>query len=673
MSRVRRVDARAGGWRRTLARGECRGHSGSSSLPSNPMRSITQRSLTLLAAAALAAVTHAQRRLPPQPCVLQDVRLEATDDAPHRSIVVRDGRIEAILEDPRAVVPGAWIVDGEGLLALPAFIDAYTDEGCETPVPVADRDAPAPLDANVQADMREANRKGIQPSFRAADALSFEKKQREAWWKAGFGVAHVAPSGQLLAGRTVVACLRDAAPRDAVLRADAFASASFHASGPGYPSTLMGSIAQLRQFFRDAERHQELTRRRREGRPGPRPAYDADLDVAADIQSGVLRLLALAEDSHDAERWVRLATEVGLAVPPVLTGGRDTWQVAGLLREAGVPLVLTLDWGEEPPDPDAKAKKAKESTAEGEGAEPPQGQEAEQPESAEQGQQPEKGEAPEKGEQGEGQEAANPGEAGEHPGQAPAGSAETVWEYEEPLGVRRERRRLWEERRANALRLAEEGIPFAFGSALHGPKTLIEKVRELVEAGLPTDAALAALTTTPAQLLGLEKELGRLAPGYGAHIAVWTRPPFEKGAEVRILFVDGEVHTFEPKEKPREGAPAEGVDASGAWTVTFESEMQTEPATLVLEMDEDGTVTGRLSFYSRFAQEEVEGDLEGSVSGRTLHLESDLEVSGFKIRIAIEGDIEGDTMEGRATWQFSEGEQSSPFSAVREPQREGNR
>ena len=38
----------------------------------------------------------------------------------------------------------------------------------------------------------------------------------------------------------------------------------------------MGYVAQLRQFFLDAQRHGVLADRMRAGRPGPRPAFDED-------------------------------------------------------------------------------------------------------------------------------------------------------------------------------------------------------------------------------------------------------------------------------------------------------------------------------------------------------------------------------------------------------------
>jgi hypothetical protein len=138
----------------------------------------------------------------PQLYVVKDVRLEDKADAPHVSIVLRDGRIERVLDAGAQLPPGAREVDGKGMLALPAFIDAFTQAGCETRTPVAEKDAPKPEAYDVQVDMREANRKGIQPAFKVADVFNLPKDKAKALRESGFGALLSAPTGQLLAGTT---------------------------------------------------------------------------------------------------------------------------------------------------------------------------------------------------------------------------------------------------------------------------------------------------------------------------------------------------------------------------------------------------------------------------------------------------------------------------------------
>ena len=45
--------------------------------------------------------------------------------------------------------------------------------------------------------------------------------------------------------------------------------------------------------------------------------------------------------------------------------------------------------------------------------------------------------------------------------------------------------------------------------------------------GLPYHAALASVTSEPADLLGLGQRLGKIKPGYDADIVVWDSDPLE--------------------------------------------------------------------------------------------------------------------------------------------------
>ena len=131
----------------------------------------------------------------PQPTALTDIRLSDDVDAPHFTILLRDGRITEI--SAAGIVPpaGYRIVEGDGGLALPAFIDAYTTAGCETPEPQATRDAPLPAVGNVRVEMRSANRKGLQPALQAIDVFELSEESMSAYREAGFAALHSSPSG----------------------------------------------------------------------------------------------------------------------------------------------------------------------------------------------------------------------------------------------------------------------------------------------------------------------------------------------------------------------------------------------------------------------------------------------------------------------------------------------
>jgi imidazolonepropionase-like amidohydrolase len=577
---------------------------------------------SLIAAVLLCASASAPGQAPARPelYVLENVRL-APDGEPLK-LVLAEGRIQALVAADAANPPGARVADGQGGVVTPAFVDAYTRAGIETPVPMADRDAPLSTESDASIDMRLANRRGVQPAFHAVDALSSQDKHGSAAREQGFGVLCIAPSGHLLPGASAVVTTRAAAPRDTVLVPQAFDHAELRSSDGGYPSTLMGCVAQLRQFFLDATRHRELEGRQAAGRPGPRPPYDRDLEALSAVLDGQRRLVCHADSHRDIERWMALADGAGFEI--AVTGGRDAWRLAPVLAERGIPIALTLDWGEEVKDPNEKKGGKKK---------------------------PDEAESAEEGE-------SEPEETKEA-----APDEEDPWEYTEPLDVRDERRRLWEETRDCALRLHEAGVPFAFGSGGASPKELLERARELVEAGLPAEVALAALTKNAAEFIGLGDRLGGLEPGMMASLAVWTAAPTDKQAKLSWLFVEGFPHEFEIDDEEH-GAPDEGVDASGQWTIE-QDEVGT--STLELEMTAEGEVTGTLWRPDPAGAGEIEAPVTGWVTKKTLTLEGSFRLGDTDVSFSMEGELEGDAWRGTSTAKGPWGELERPFTAQRKP------
>lgn len=101
----------------------------------------------------------------------------------------------------------------------------------------------------------------------------------------------------------------------------------------------------------------------------------------------------------------------------------------------------------------------------------------------------------------------------------------------------------WEQAPANAARVAEAGLPFALSTrGLKEPaKQFWPALRRAVAAGLPEDAALRALTVTPAELLKSGDRLGRVAPGQLANLVIADAGLFrEDKAKLYEVWVEGE-------------------------------------------------------------------------------------------------------------------------------------
>lgn len=73
--------------------------------------------------------------------------------------------------------------------------------------------------------------------------------------------------------------------------------------------------------------------------------------------------------------------------------------------------------------------------------------------------------------------------------------------------------------------------------------------------GLPYHAALASVTTAPAENLGLGLRLGKVKPGFDADIVVWDSDPLSLGAAPAQVWIDGTAQFEDPVvlDKPYKG------------------------------------------------------------------------------------------------------------------------
>ena len=103
--------------------------------------------------------------------------------------------------------------------------------------------------------------------------------------------------------------------------------------------------------------------------------------------------------------------------------------------------------------------------------------------------------------------------------------------------------RHWNQAPSNPAKLAQAGIPFAITMAESKSSTaFLKHLRQAVANGLSEEKALAALTTTPAQLLGESERLGVLKSGAWANFIVTSAPIFEPGTQILANYVKGQYH-----------------------------------------------------------------------------------------------------------------------------------
>ncbi len=206
----------------------------------------------------------------------------------------------------------------------------------------------------------------------------------------------------------------------------------------------------------------------------------------------------------------------------------------------------------------------------------------------------------------------------------------------------------------NAARLAEAGIPFAFSSlGTDDPKSLMEGVQKAVDSGLPKEKAMAALTTTPAAFLGLDRALGTIEPGKIANLVLAENDILSKDPKVRCVFADGA--KYELKDTKAKEGEKPTVNVTGRWEITAEG----VPKMTIDFLQEEGVLSGKMT--TPFGVFDFTG---GSVSANEIYFEMTLAVGGQQIELYISAVVEGDTARGSIV-QGTSG--SAEFTAKRIP------
>jgi imidazolonepropionase-like amidohydrolase len=114
--------------------------------------------------------------------------------------------------------------------------------------------------------------------------------------------------------------------------------------GDGYPASLIGAIAFVRQSFIDAQ-HQQLTAQRYERVKAagvPRPTYDPSLDALQPALAGRMAVAFEANRAREILRALEMAQEFKL--DPVITGGREADLVAADLKARNARVIYSLNF-----------------------------------------------------------------------------------------------------------------------------------------------------------------------------------------------------------------------------------------------------------------------------------------------------------------------------------------
>lgn len=101
----------------------------------------------------------------------------------------------------------------------------------------------------------------------------------------------------------------------------------------------------------------------------------------------------------------------------------------------------------------------------------------------------------------------------------------------------------------NAALLHAAGVEVAIATGeTHNARKLRQMAGNAVRAGLPHEAAIAAITRVPAEAVGLGARYGSIAPGKVANVVVWSADPLELSTQIVDVVIRGKRVTLKNRQ-----------------------------------------------------------------------------------------------------------------------------
>lgn len=255
------------------------------------------------------------------------------------TIVIRDGLIEAVGPVEKITVPpDAEVIEASGLNAYPGLISAHTNLFLE----VKEQTQP-PSPEEFLAAYTQPSEPQEFPDLLIFKEIKPKKQTIESYHKAGFTTVVVVPNRGIFQGQSVVLNLSSENPNQMVLKQPWALHINFTTERGLYPSSLMGTVAFIRQKFYDAQ-HYALHLQKYNSSPLflKRPEYDPFLEALVPFVVEKKPVVFQCNNQEDIKRALRLVNEFHLNA--ILTGCNEAWRVARQLKAAKIPLLVTLDF-----------------------------------------------------------------------------------------------------------------------------------------------------------------------------------------------------------------------------------------------------------------------------------------------------------------------------------------
>lgn len=308
--------------------------------------------LPILASCAAVALVAALRAEAPRIFAITNARI-VTAAGPvieNGTIVLRDGLIAAVGADV-ATPADARVIDGKGHTVYPGLIDMGTTMPVEVP-----KAATTPEPTTTEQAERAKREAIFRPGFEASAHIKTDAAELSALAATGITSVLAVPDGTVFPGRSALINVAPPADepqigsvgdvRDGLLIVKSPVALhvvySERPPGGGYPNSLMGVIAFVRQSFLDAQ-HARAAAQAYATRPAghERPQPDPGLDALGPALDRTLPVAFAAQELREIRRVLAMAGEFKL--DSIVVGGLEADQAAAEIKAASARVIFSLN------------------------------------------------------------------------------------------------------------------------------------------------------------------------------------------------------------------------------------------------------------------------------------------------------------------------------------------
>jgi len=268
------------------------------------------------------------------------------------TIIIRDGLIESLGPVDKITIPeDAEVIKAEGLCAYPGLIDAHASIMLKT----AEKKKPAAGAQTASSAAQEPVKH--HPELEAFQLLEPKKSTVDNLHKVGITSVLIVPDKGIFAGQSVLVNLNGLKSETMVVKNKFSLHLNFTTLRGTYPSSLMGTMAFLRQSFLDAHRYSLWKFRYEKASRGlKRPEFNPFLEALLPFIVNKKPLVFNCANQEDIKRAISLINEFKLN--GYISGANEAWRVAGLLKKTRIPLLISLNF--KPPLTSTYATQGKE-------------------------------------------------------------------------------------------------------------------------------------------------------------------------------------------------------------------------------------------------------------------------------------------------------------------------